>query len=433
MSVKQVFNTSAELDYPTVLPTLDLDFANSKTLDPRITFTRASGGSYVGADGLIKYAGVNEARFDHDPVTGESLGLLIEEARTNLLPRSEEFNDASWIKIRSSIVENAFIAPDGTLTAEKLIENVNFNTHTLNRQITGIADNASVSFSVFAKKAERDLVIVGRTKSNAFPAASYNLSNGTISNLGAGVTASMVSFGNGWYRCFYTYNVLSGANVPEIFFIPSPGAGLQFYQGDGTSGVYLWGAQAEAGAFPTSYIPTQASTRTRDIDTAIITQNNFNWYNGTEGTILLEHTDFPFNANAPVGFPAFGLANTADGTSLFTIQYFINARFGGGFFLVRNGILPGDVLNDQVGINFGLAATGSKVSFTFKKNNFAIARNGILVGTDNLGVVPDKINVSMLIIGLNNIFSNQRINCHCKYLKYYPKRLPNAQLQALTS
>jgi hypothetical protein len=79
MAVKQVFNTSAELDFPNVLPTLDLDFANSKTLDPRIDFTRASGGSYVGADGLIKYAGVNEARFDHDPVTGESLGLLVEE------------------------------------------------------------------------------------------------------------------------------------------------------------------------------------------------------------------------------------------------------------------------------------------------------------------------------------------------------------------
>ena len=83
MTLKQIFNTSAELDYPTVLPTLDLDFANTKTLDPRITFTRASSGSYFGADGILKYAGVNEARFDHDPVTGESLGLLIEEQRTN--------------------------------------------------------------------------------------------------------------------------------------------------------------------------------------------------------------------------------------------------------------------------------------------------------------------------------------------------------------
>jgi hypothetical protein len=84
MSVFRVgSNKSSVNNFPSVRPTLDLDFANSKTLDPRIEFTRASGGSYVGADGLIKYAGVNEARFDHDPVTGESLGLLVEEARTN--------------------------------------------------------------------------------------------------------------------------------------------------------------------------------------------------------------------------------------------------------------------------------------------------------------------------------------------------------------
>jgi hypothetical protein len=84
-------NKSSDSIFPKVRPSLDLDFANSKTLDPRITFTRSSGGSYVGADGLIKYAGVNEARFDHNPVTGESLGLLVEEQRTNLQRHSEDF------------------------------------------------------------------------------------------------------------------------------------------------------------------------------------------------------------------------------------------------------------------------------------------------------------------------------------------------------
>jgi hypothetical protein len=78
MSVDQFLLSAdtTDLNYPEIRPTLDLNFARVKALDPRITFTRSSGGSYVGADGLIKYAGVNEARFDHDPVTGESLGLL---------------------------------------------------------------------------------------------------------------------------------------------------------------------------------------------------------------------------------------------------------------------------------------------------------------------------------------------------------------------
>ena len=75
-------------DYPTIEPSLRLDFANARALDPRITFTRASVGTYVGRDGLIKTAGNDEARFDHDPETLESLGLLIEESSTNEFPFS---------------------------------------------------------------------------------------------------------------------------------------------------------------------------------------------------------------------------------------------------------------------------------------------------------------------------------------------------------
>ena len=67
--------------YPTQRPSLDLDFANSKRLDPRITFTRGSTATYVDAEGVIQSAANNEARFNHNPVTGESLGLLVEESR----------------------------------------------------------------------------------------------------------------------------------------------------------------------------------------------------------------------------------------------------------------------------------------------------------------------------------------------------------------
>ena len=83
---------SVSQNFPEVRPTLNLNFARSKTLDPRITFTRASTGTYVGSDGLIKTAVADEARFDHDPETGESLGLLIEGSRTNLINYSEDFS-----------------------------------------------------------------------------------------------------------------------------------------------------------------------------------------------------------------------------------------------------------------------------------------------------------------------------------------------------
>ena len=123
MTIKQLF--------PTQRPALDLNFARQKRLDSRVTFTRASTGTYVGSDGLIKTAASGEARFDHDPETGESLGLLVEESRTNLLRYSEEFNNAPWRKYNTTVSSNTATAPDGTSTADKLIASATTASHYL--------------------------------------------------------------------------------------------------------------------------------------------------------------------------------------------------------------------------------------------------------------------------------------------------------------
>ena len=108
--------------YPNSRPTLNLNFARSKTLDPRITFSRGGcAGTYVGSDGLIKTAAVDEPRFDHDPVTGDCRGLLIEELRTNRITESQNFA-VSYMTLGPSVVRtpNSGIAPDGTNTATKI-------------------------------------------------------------------------------------------------------------------------------------------------------------------------------------------------------------------------------------------------------------------------------------------------------------------------
>ena len=113
---------SISQNFPTIRPTLNLNFARSKTLDPRITFTRASTATYVDEDGLIKTAGADEARFDHDPVTGESLGLLIEESRTNLYDNTINFGSSNWILQTSPEVTlntTDVSSPDGTYSAVK--------------------------------------------------------------------------------------------------------------------------------------------------------------------------------------------------------------------------------------------------------------------------------------------------------------------------
>ena len=113
-----VFTSSIEVtaDYPTIKPSLNLNFARARALDPRITFTRASVGTYVGRDGLIKTAGNNEARFDHDPTTGESLGLLIEESRTNEVFNSSLFNESAGnpsFNQSAAVQQASEVGPDG--------------------------------------------------------------------------------------------------------------------------------------------------------------------------------------------------------------------------------------------------------------------------------------------------------------------------------
>ena len=152
MSILSLQKQSQNTDFPNVRPSLDLRFALAKKLDPRITFTRGSTGTYFGPDGLMKTAIENEPRFDHDPITGQSLGLLIEESRTNLITNSNTLS--SWGAAYLPIVTQDVVGLDGQ-------SNTGW---TVNDQYTAgdgafIERNVSITpstnpycFSVFAKR-----------------------------------------------------------------------------------------------------------------------------------------------------------------------------------------------------------------------------------------------------------------------------------------
>ena len=135
-------------DYPTIEPSLKLNFADARALDPRITFTRASTATYVGRDGLIKTAGVNEARFDHDPTTGESLGLLIEEERTNLIPNGDQIGGTGWSNpgSNSSNLSTNNPAPTGENVAST------WSGPGYYEVVSGTTDGTTYMMSVYAKQ-----------------------------------------------------------------------------------------------------------------------------------------------------------------------------------------------------------------------------------------------------------------------------------------
>jgi hypothetical protein len=260
--------------YPTTRPSLDLNFAATKRLDPRITFSRASTGTYVDADGLIKSAAVGQARFNHAPTTGESLGLLVEEAKTNLFTYSNDFTNAAWLQILGTAITrtpNNAVSPDGATNATEITAS-DFN---FVRQSLG--DTTAVrTLSIFAKAGTSSTINV-RFFSGASPVsanAAFNLATGTATVDNASVMiASIVPFGNDWYRCVACRTDAVNKQPPDLSF------------GIGTT--FIYGAQVELGAFPTSYIPTGASTITRSADVAEVTGSNFsNWYQQGEGSML---------------------------------------------------------------------------------------------------------------------------------------------------
>jgi hypothetical protein len=427
MSVYRVGgNKSSQNVFPSVRPTLDLDFANSKTLDPRITFTRASGGSYVGADGLIKYAGVNEARFDHDPVTGESLGLLIEESRTNLLTRSEAFDDSSWAKSAASISSNLsnIVSPDGTLTSEKIIENTQNVQHLVWKSRSGT--NETVTFSVFVKAAERTQCLLQLSNfQNAACSATYDLQSGKIiaTFTPAGdyinVSSSIIPYPNGWYRCILTATKQSvnTTNNPTISTVRRNNIGI--YQGDGTSGIYVWGAQLEVGAFPTSYIPTQASTRTRAADNASITGKNFSeWYRQDEGTLFAD-SQRPILPTASEFSQVFFMS---DGTNNNTINL---AYITSTLSQLRIRRLDFNEAN----MTPPTAALRRITAGAYAVNNAAVSEAGAAALVDTSVVLPS--NLTQLNIGTAHNGTGP-LNGTISRLTYFPKRLPNEQLRALT-
>jgi hypothetical protein len=260
-----------------VAPTLDYRFARDKreteavSLTDKLTFTGGNQGTFVGSDGYIQRATTNVPRFDHGPVTRISKGLLVEGSRENLLLRSEEFDNVNWIRVRtlpfgSGSVANATVAPDGTLTADKVVEDATINAnHIIYLGSLGLSSSL-YSFSVYAKAAERSQLFLRLDAGGGQKNVSFDLSTGDVLIEGVGTEGSITPVGNGWYRCV---NTLTTADTLTNAVVMLAKAGTSIYTGDGTSGIYLWGAQLEVGT-PSTYIPTTTTAVTRTADSAVI-------------------------------------------------------------------------------------------------------------------------------------------------------------------
>lgn len=385
---------------PGLKPSLDLDFARNKSLIDNVTgqnlvtFTRASSATYFDSQGVLQTATTDVPRFDHNPVTGESLGLLVEEQRTNLLLRSEEFDNASWTLFgTTSRSANATTAPNGSLTADSVTLPV--GTAGI-YQLVSASASTSYTFSVWIRADSSQTVRL---------VINTNLSDPSVLT----VTATTA-----WQR--FSITKTTSVGTTSVTAQLDTGGGNTFY---------LWGAQLESGAFPTSYIPTTTATVTRSADVASITGSAFSsFYRQDKGTMY-----------ARASIPAFSAISTEQAT-----QFSVNDGSINNFMRLRgfssSGAFTWDALGRVGGVDqfdtdakqYSQLNAAVNNALAYSVNNIANSVNGQNPSTDSSASLPtvNRAEIGATIVG-SHIGAQ-----HLRRLTYWPQRLPNETLQTIT-
>ena len=412
---------------------LDLRFASKKTLNDRvsgsnlITFTRSSSATFVGSDGLIQTATTNEARFDHDPLTGESLGLLMEEARTNLI--NSNFTTSLSTGGASLSEVTSITNPDGTTGTVKVTALANDSRHEV--QKTSSAPSANHAHSVFVKKGNHRYV--GLTQGGAsnnihviFDFDTKAITDSGSTGSGTFVSAGFEEYANGWFR-LNVVGLTTGNNLRAFMAEDDQQDGLVNWTATGNEFFYVWGAQKEAGTFPTSFI-SSSSTATRAVDIAEITGSNFSgFYNSTEGTI---YSEVAFAGITTSGFPR--VYQFGDESADNSYHRLIIDNAVAPFRLNARTRISG--VGTRASFNSGTVTIGqlAKTAYAYKADNFevdySIGSSG--ASTDTSGAVPTGIDE--LLIG-NRPDGNSPLTGHIKRLAFFSTRLASETLQSLTS
>jgi hypothetical protein len=394
------------------LPALDLDWATDRSLPaaygPTPSFSRASTATYFTSSGVLSSAAINAPRFNHvyNGSSWVSKGLLVEEQRTNVVLYSADFT-SGWTSSNVGMSTVAGTAPDGTSTAVKLYPTASTTQTRIYR-----SPGSSTCISVFAKAAEKSIVyFYDLTGVNV---CYFNLSTGAIGTNSTVLTASIINCGSGWFRCS-----LSSSSAFSFFQIGvSDANGSTSSTASGTNGILIWGAQAEIGSFPTSYIPTTTAAVTRSADVCQITGGDFSgFWNASEGSFAVE-----FDVISENEYQSSLYLAHQSGSS------WIGQRRSTGvgiYFDVYNS----NVQQARLTATMPTAGTLFRSAGCYKANDFACSFNGAAVLTDAVGSLPSP---TSLAIGNFPAYGEYH-NGHIARLRYYNSRLTNSKLQELST
>ncbi len=399
-------------------PTLDLRLDGVLALDPRVTFTRASNGTYRDSSGVLQAAANNVPRFDHDDKDGNALGLLLEESRQNILLHTEDFTDAVWVKGSTTITSNQIAAPDGATTAD-LVTNAGTTGTAQDNQ--GVTAGAQVATAIFVKNntsTQSRLVLRDSTNGSDIGIVNINWSGAALTSLSDGTTVpderGFEDWGDGWYRVWMVATMLTGGVSLQSKFAPQVGTA--------TNSAFFWGFDSQEGNFPTSYIANTTSQSTRAADVAQVLGDDFaNFYNPGESTLI-----------AWFRVPASNVASARI------------AEINGGSDQNRISLLAGGNNGVRASVSSGGAAqTGfsevtitpgtalHKIAVTAKANDVRMSVNGSAIQRDTsaaMPISPDRLSIG----GKGYTQSSNHYNGHVARVIYLPAFVGDA-VQALAA
>jgi hypothetical protein len=372
------------------------DFATN-ALNPAITFTRASAGYRYNGAGLLVSETTDVPRFSYDPIALTPRGLLIEDTSSGVATYSEDLTNAAWSKVRGSITANAIAAPDGTMTADKLVEDGTASLSHYVSQSCSFVSGTTYATSVFAKADTRSWVLI-QLPSGAFGSnlrTWFDVGTGAVGTVGAGCTARIQNVGGGWYRCVVFCVATATASAAPLYAL-STGDGITNYNGDSVSGLYFWGMNIRGDDSLTSYVQVVASPVVRAVDTALATNPRAL----TDGCWIIKgRTPSKITSGAVNMAACFD-----DGTSSNRrcLQYrttndltFIATLGGTTQCLISLGTVAPD--------------TDFAVAVRWADNNFAASLNGGAVVADGAGLNPSGLTTARVGRGTSGNYWNSTI------------------------
>lgn len=410
----------------------------AKTFAELVTFTRASTATYWDSAGVLQTAASGAARIDYDPATLAIRGLLVEPQSTNLLLQSQDISAASYTRLNlvTTSYTDVLLAPDGTLTMDAMMESTTPTVyHGLHQTITKAASAITYAYSVFVRDKGRPLVMaIQNTAATSGVFARFNPATGAVTStaaaFGTGFTAGAMTaeaLGGGLYRV--TLTATSDTATTLKVEISLHNGTTNTYTGNGTSGVYLWGQQLEAGEYATSYIPTTTAQVTRLTDMPNVATIS-PWYNQTAGTFVVEalRTSLPApQASSPSSYGK--LVTMSDGTNNNAISF--------GTVAGQNNIYTAVTAAGAETMSYAAlpmtAGVATKVALAITATSARLAVGGTLAGaSDDTAVTMPA--ATLLTFGHRQDGSlNTAWNGWIRSVKYYPRRVTNAELVSLTT